>query len=151
MFFRWGQMAFAEWDSNSSSPWLWRRRPWALVLPDGTILTGTPPPLSDSHIPYHSTGNQCSGNLATICPILDVPASDIRSWGHTRIIHHDEIGMSWAEIRRRKGTVMRKCWSRSGEEGVFVWMLPQELWCKTLTEPYNKCLLFPLYVCHLPR
>lgn len=34
-------MASAEWDSDSSSPWLWWCRPWALVLPDGTVPTGT--------------------------------------------------------------------------------------------------------------
>lgn len=34
--------------------------------------------------------------------------------------HHDEIGMGWAESGGRKGTVMRRCRSRSGEEGVLV-------------------------------
>lgn len=116
--FRWGQMASAERDSNSSSPRLWWCRPWALVLPDGTVLTGTPPRLSDSHIPCHSTGNQCSGSLAAKCPVPGVPASDSRSWRHTRIMpswwDRNRLGWKW----KKKG--MRRCRPRSGEEAVLV-------------------------------
>jgi len=59
---------------------------------------------------------------------------------------HGEIGMGWAERWGRKGTVMRRCRSRSGEEAVLVYMLPQQLWCKTPTEPCDKCLLFLLHL-----
>lgn len=30
-------------------------------------------------------------------------------------------------------------------------MLPEHLWCKTLIEPCNKCLLFLLHLCHLAK
>lgn len=34
--------------------------------------------------------------------------------------HHDEIGAGWAESGGRRGTVMRRCKSRSDEEAVLV-------------------------------
>lgn len=65
--------------------------------------------------------------------------------------HHDEIGVAWAETGKTKRTVRKRGRSRSGEEAVLVSMLPEHLWCKTLIEPCNKCLLFLLHLCHLAK
>lgn len=60
---RWGQMASAEWDCNSSSPWLWWCRPWALFLPDGTVLTGTHHTPQVSHVPSTALAVSALGTL----------------------------------------------------------------------------------------
>lgn len=141
--FRWGQMAPAEWDSNSSSPRLRWCRPRALILSDGTFPAGTPPHLP-SHtrvFPITALVNSALGVLpqnATFLMYLTSEAGDLLGSHHT-----NGLGWNW----REKGDLKRRCRSGSAEEAALVLLcckIPVKL-CN------NRCLLFLLDLCHLPN